>query len=244
MAPVGFEVVRVTDPMIGLRADVAILFTVSVNDKAKEYLAKIRTILKDADIDSHVVECDVTDTAVVLDEIGSIVLGAPHHDFFFNASTGAKTACIAGILAGMLWPVQPYHVPVDYEAAHVHLPRDQPVTGPPNFIPTFRVVPLDGDAVTALDFLAGRGGDVAKFDLIKELKVKGILSPRKGTGVTPQALQAQANRILHRLEDWGFVELQGHGAKFRIRTTDKGKAGARMFQHVLKKPTPPSLLLP
>lgn len=243
MAPIGFEVVRVADPIISMRADVALLFTVSETDKAQHYLAKIRGILKDADIESHVVACDVTEPAVVLDEIGAIVSGAPRHEYFFNASTGAKTACIAGILAGMLWPVQPYHVPVDYEKDPVHLPRDHPVKGPATFIPTFHVPPLERNAVKALDVMARHVDPIPKALLIKELKAVGVLAPRQGEKVTPQAFQAQANGILHRLEQWGFVEISGRGSQFRIQTTEKGRAGARMFRHVLVRRTPPSLLL-
>jgi hypothetical protein len=243
MAPIGYEVVRVTDPIISLRADAALLFTVSETDRAQEYLKKIRAILSDADIESQVIPCDVTDTAAVLDQIGAIVSSASRHEYFFNASTGAKTACIAGILAGMLWPVQPYHVPVDYTKDFVHLPRDQPVKGPPSFIPTFRVQPLEPNAIMALDLAAKQNAPVAKAFLIRELRRLGVLAPRKGEKVTPQAFQAQANGILHRLEQWGFVELRGRGSQFRIHVTDKGKAGARMFKHVLDKPTPPSILL-
>lgn len=243
MAPIGYEVVRVTDPIISLRADAALLFTVSETDRAREYLKKIRAILADADIESQVIACDVTDPATVLDQIGSIVAGAPRHEYFFNASTGAKTACIAGILAGMLWPVQPYHVPVDYDKPVVHLPRDHPVKGPPSFIPTFQVPPLEQNAVKALDLLARQAGPIAKSFLIKELRMQGVLAPRRGEKVTPQAFQAQANTVLHRLEEWGFVDLRGRGNQFRIHVTDKGHAGARMFKHMLSKPTPPSLLL-
>lgn len=242
-APIGFEVVRVADPIISMRADVALLLTVSETDRARAYLTRIRQILHDADVDTQVVACDVTDSAAVIDEIGSIVTAAPRHDYFFNASTGAKTAAIAGIVAGMLWPVQPYHVPVDYEREPVHLPRDHPVKGPPTFIPTFQVPLLERSAVVALNFLVNQRGPIPKSQFIKELRSVGVLTARKGSKVTPQAFQAQANSILRKLEQWGFVELRGHGSSFRIHPTEKGRAGARMFRHILSSRTPPTALL-
>src|SRR5690348_12222176 len=89
-APLGFEVVRVVEPMKTLKADVAILLTLSRTDRARFCLEKIEELLGQQKISTHVVECDIWDTSSVVNEVGAIVTASPSHDFLFNASTGPK----------------------------------------------------------------------------------------------------------------------------------------------------------
>ncbi len=241
-APVGFEVVRVTKPMKALRADVALLLTYSLTDRARFHLDKILKLLKAEGIQTHVIQCDIGSTSEVVNEVGSIVTAAPQHEYCFNVSTGAKTACIAGTIAGMFWRVKPYYMAVDYDGKPVHFEDDFPVTGLPQFIPTFEIPLLDKSAVAALDVIASKPTPVSKSVLLSRLKELNVVAPRQKEAVTPQALQGQTDSILRKLEAWGFVDLLGRGKSLRIQLTDKGIEGRKMFLHMLTPRKPLGIL--
>lgn len=243
-AAVGFEVVRLIDPLRTLHADRVVLFTERRNDKARKYLVEIERLLQEERIPYAVVECDIWSTAVVVDQIAGIITSSPQHQYFVNVSTGAKPACLAGTVAGMLWPVRPYYVPVDYEKPGPIFSEDHPVSGPAEFIPTFEVPLLGEGHFHALRFIVASGGAVPKYALLDHLKELRVVRPRerRRRRVSPQAYQAQVDAILQRLEDWGFVERVGRGRALRIRATEKGTHGDVMFNHVLA-PRPPLSLL-
>lgn len=239
--PVGFEVDRAVEPLKALRADAAILITFSRTDRVSASLKAIVERLEKSRIPSHVVECNVWDVAVVATEVGSIVAGARHHEYFFNVSTGPKTACIAGTIAGMFWPIKLYYAPVDYSAKTRLNKQDYPFRPPVSFIPTFETPPLDRTVVTTLEHIV-EAGPISKGALISRLKSLGAIGPRQRPSVTPQALHAQTDAILRRLDSWGFVEIEGRGKAMRVRATEMGRAGAKMFHHVLYPRPPPELL--
>ena len=236
-AAVGLQIRRVVEPARDLQADVVLLVTFSLTDRLRHELGKIKQLLEESTpkIRTHVVSCDIWNAGAVVDEVGAIVTSAPQHEYFYNVSSGAKTACIAGTIAGMFWNVKPYYVAVDYDGKTVHGEEDYPVHGPPQFIPTFEIPLLDRASVTALQYLCSRGGPVSKRDLIRHLSDQGLLGPRQSTIASPQALQAQANTVLGHLDSWGFISSEGRGKQLRISASERGVWGNRMFQHQLTK---------
>ncbi|MDG6912446.1 MAG: hypothetical protein JRN35_05125 [Nitrososphaerota archaeon] len=227
-----------------MKADVVILLTKSTTDSAREALEKDLQHLADAKIGHHLIECNIWDPAVVTSEVGTMVTAAPQHEYFFNTSTGPRTACIAGTVAAMLWPVRPYYVPVDADAKEVEGRDDFPVSGEAIFIPTFETPSLERSTVEALEYIATRGNPLSKKELMSHLRDVGVLKPRRGIeAVTPQAYHAQTDSILQRLVAWGFVELSGRGKTLQIRATSMGSAGSKMFHHVLNPRPPPEVLL-
>jgi hypothetical protein len=241
-APVGFEVLRVTEPMKTLHADVALLLTYSQTDRARFQVANIVNDLKDRRIQAQVIECNIWSTSEVVNEVGSIVTASPQHDYLFNVSTGTRTAGIAGVIAGMFWHVLPYYVTVDDQAKPVHSERDFPVSGPPQFVPTFEIPLLDEPTVAALEYIAGKQEPIPKRLLLAHLRDNGVVGPRQKQTVSPQALHGQVDSILHRLESWGFVDLVGRGKRMQVRITERGIEGRKMFFHVLNPRKPLSVL--
>jgi len=55
-------------------------------------------------------------------------------------------------------------------------------------------------------------------------------------------LHGQLDSILQKLMNWGFIEVSGRGKALRIAATEKGKAGTRMFHHVLNPRKPIAVL--
>src|SRR6266705_953263 len=241
-APIGFEVVRVVEPMKTLKADVAILLTLSRTDRARFCLEKIAELLGQLGISTHVVECDVWDASSVVNEVGAIVAATPSHEFLFNVSTGPKTACMGGLISGMFWSVRPYYIAVNYAAKTVHMEQDYPVSGRPQFVPTFEIPILDETSIRALSFITSALASLQKREVLDHLRERGSIGPRQKAKVTPQALHGQLDSILQKLMNWGFIEVSGRGKALRIAATEKGKAGTRMLHHVLNPRKPIAVL--
>ena len=244
LAPIGPEVLRVVEPMRALFADVALLMTVSSTDRSRFVTDKIVRSLERNGTRSQVVECDVRDTSQVVNEVGAIVSSSPQHEYFFNSSTGTRAASIGGVIAGMFWKVKPYYVEINEQAKTVNGEGDYPTRGSPQFIPTFEIPPLDKTAIIALELLAGKDEPVPKSLVIGDLKAKGVIGPRQKEEVSEQALYGQLDSILHKLETWGFIDLVGRGKQTRIRVTEKGIEGRKMFFHILNPRKPLSILEP
>jgi hypothetical protein len=96
--------------------------------------------------------------------------------------------------------------------------------------------------VETLTFLIEQTRPVSKRDLMIHMRGAETIHPRIKPLVSPQALHAQADIVLRRLSSWGFVEISGRGRGMRIRATEMGRGGARMFRHVLRPREAPVLL--
>jgi hypothetical protein len=240
-APLGFEVDRIVAPAVALRADAMILLAESARGRARPTLERVTRRLDRRNIPHPIQACDLWDPPSVVNAVGSVASVAPHHQYFFNVSTGAKTACIGGTIASMFWRVRPYYQPVVY----IDGPpsgREPPIDGPPRFIPTFEMPVLDRGTVDTLTFLVNHTRPVSKRELMSHMLGAETIRPKGKSCVSPQALHAQADTILHRLASWGFVEAQGRRRGLRITATETGRGGARMFRHVLEpRPLPTAL---
>ena len=240
-APVGFEVDRVAVPAVALHADVVILLTQSARDIARSTLRRVTRRLEAHGVRHAVQTCDLWDPASVVNEVGAVTSSAPQHEYFFNVSTGAKTACIGGTMASMFWRVRPYYQPVVYVDGPPPA-RESPLDGPPRLIPTLETPALDRRTADTLTFLVDRASPISKRELMSHMRAVETIYPREKPQVSPQALHAQADTILHRLVSWGFAEIHGRRRGMRISATETGRGGARMFRHVLEPRSPPTVL--
>lgn len=232
-APVGYEADRVVRPIERLEADRAILICAARTGTAATYHDEVVRRLDDLEIGHHTIDCHFWDMGLVVDNVGGIMAAHPEHDFFYNASTGAKTCAMAGITAATFWDLRPYYQPVNYERRTKFELPDQEAILDPFWLPTFHVDPPDPDALHALRFLYSQPTDLPKKDLMEFLKEKGILGPKQKMTVKPQALHAQADAIIERLKVKDFLRPQGKGPTLRLKLTEKGRACSTMFHHVL-----------
>ena len=241
-APLGFQVQRIVEPMKMVRADVGIILTYSQTDRAQHLLPKVISDLEESNIRTETLRCNIWDTSEVVNEIGAVVTSARQHEYFFNLSTGTRNASIAGVMAGMFWQVTPYFMPINDQGKPIDSEQDFPVSGSPNFVPTFEVPILEKQALMALEFLVSRSGPFWKREVLSFLKEKGVIAPRLKQSVSDQALQGQLDSILNKLTSWGFIELSGRGKKLKIGITPKGIEGRKMFFHVLNPRAPLTIL--
>jgi len=244
LAAVGFEVERLFQPMVSMHADIALLLMRSTTDRqrAMETFHEVSRLLDAKGVRVEPVYCDLWDTNDVVNTLGGIFSAAPAHSYFFNASTGPKPACIAGVVAASYWPVQTYYVAADYDAPIVHGAQDYPVKGQPSFFTALSVEGPDSGSMAVMTHLVKRGEPVRKKDLIAAMETQGLIGLRSQRAATPQALHGQVDTILWRLEKWGFVQLSGHGKGLRISLTEHGKGGYLMFHHRIYPRTLPKAL--
>lgn len=93
-----------------------------------------------------------------------------------------------------------------------------------------------------MTFLVNRSRPASKRELMSHMKEAETILPKAKGRVSPQALHAQADAILHRLSSWGFVQILGRRKRMQITATETGRGGARMFRHVLEPRPVPTVL--
>lgn len=239
---VGSHHERMVTPLTKLRADVALFVTKRRNDSYKPHLDKAMAEARKVGINADVLECDIWDAPTVVDLVGGVVTASPRHHYFFNVSTGAKPACLAGSIASMFFPVHPYYQPLEYEERLGRAEYEMRLKEGVQFLPTFKAPSMRAEDVQALQFISRASAPVRKMNLIAHLKEVGAIAPKARTRVSSQAYHAQTDVILTRLSNWGFVRLVDRGKRLRISVTDLGMGGGRMFGHVLRPKIPLEIL--
>ena len=231
----GFEVRRIADPAIDMRADRVYLLTDPPKAKLKPYHERVLKRLKSAGVEAVVRHCEVWDPNAVVGEMGRIAEAERGNHLYVNLGTGPKTCAIGGSLAAMLWGLDAYYPRVDYAAGDVELPNDKPVKAS-TFVPAFHLDPPGGDVLAVLELLSEKGPGKAarKKEVVERLRTKGFLK----ADASAQSEQNVADRVLKRALEWGFLDSEGEGRRRRIRINERGLAGRRMFGHLSSLPPP------
>jgi len=242
IAPVGFEVERITEPLVAERADRVYLVTRAERDAAAPFVDEVMRRLRRAawPIDVRVVRTDLWNVFQALGTLREIFAAERRTDrnareglpIRVNVSTGTKITAIAGTLACMLWKGEPYYVQVSRAWYSGHTPSVSAVRDVVERVDPVNVYELRAPApelVEVLEALAHRGGSLRKRDLIREL---GLDRPGPDGNPAPSA-QAQHGRLRRRLEPlehrWGFIRAEGPGARARIRLTEQGELALGLF---------------
>ncbi|MEA3200895.1 MAG: hypothetical protein QOE90_2323 [Thermoplasmata archaeon] len=226
----GFEVRRIVDAALQMRADRVYLVTDPPRREIRPYLDAVVHELKQGGVEVRERHCAVWDPNVVVGEMGRIADEEKGNHLYVNLGTGPKTCAIAGTLAAMLWGYQAYYTRVDYgvDPATLALKDDWPLKEVTS-IPTFHLEPPGGDVLALLELLAEKKGRAArKKEVVERLKERRHLEANKSA----QAEQNVADRVLKRAQEWGFVDSEGEGRKRRLRLNARGDAGRKMFSHL------------
>ena len=231
----GFEVQRIVQPALDMRADRVYLLTDPPKAKLKPYHDRVVKRLRAANVETLVRHCEVWDPNAVVGELGRIAEAERGNHVYVNLGTGPKTCAIAGSLAAMLWQLDAYYPKVDYDAgpSDPAVPEDRPVTAT-TFIPTFHLDPPGGDVLALLELLGEKQGRPArKKEVVERLRERGFLR----SGASAQAEQNVADRVLKRALEWGFLDSEGEGRRRRLRLNARGEAGRKMFAHLPARPS-------
>ena len=248
VAPVGFEVERVTEPILAERADRVYLLTRSGDDAAGPFLDEVLRRLRTAPfpIDVRVERTEIWNVFGALGLLRRIFeqeRRGDRHDpgvvpIRVNVSTGTKITAIAGTLACMLWRGEAYYVQVSRAWYSGLTPRIRPVNDVVRAVDPVSVYELRApgpELVEVLEALARRGGTLRKRELIRELGLDRLAT----VGGRPASPQAQHSRLRTRLlpleTRWGFVATDPGGGRGRVRLTEQGRLALLMFG---RAPTP------
>lgn len=225
----GYEVHRIVQPALDMRADKVHLLTDKPDEALKPYHQAVLKRLKAASVEVVVRICEVWDPNAVVGEVGRIAEAEKGNHVYVNLGTGPKTCAIGGSLAAMLWGLDAYYPMVDYAARE----RDKPVKATTT-VPTFKLEPPGGDVLAVLELLGAKAGRPArKKEVVERLRERGFLR----RDASPQADQNVADRVLKRAMEWGFLDSEGEGRRRRLRLNERGEAGRKMFGHLPARAT-------
>jgi len=229
VAGLGYEVQRIVQPALDLRADRVHLLTDPPKAALRPYHDRVVKRFKQAGVECRVRHCAVWDPNAVVGEMGRIAEAERGNHVYVNLGTGPKTCAIGGSLAAMLWGFDAYYPKVDHDAKDIDLPDDKPVTGVTS-IPTFQLEAPGGDVLAVLELLSEKplARPARKKEIVERLRERGFLK----RGASAQAEQNLADRVLKRAMEWGFLDSEGEGRRRRIRLNERGAAGRKMFSHL------------
>lgn len=247
IAPVGFEIDRVVEPLKRMEADKVYLFA-EKTDKAEKLTHFISEIEKELDKQGNKKiehekcgwELHEIELYATLREYRKIIEKEAGNDIFINVSTGSKIHAIAGMIASMIFKdgtkkIMPYYViPEEY----VDRPADneQYTRGCREIktLPNYRIEKPPDDIMDVLAKIAEiekRGITVTKKILIEELEKSGIVlttvseNDSKNKAGKYNALQ---RKYLKPLKDWEYIKLDERSKRPRIEITEEGR-NALMF---------------
>ena len=244
IAPVGFEVERVTEPILRERADRVYLLTRTGEDAAEPFVREVLRRLAAADfpIDVRVERTEIWDVFGALAALRGIFEAEARIDrraagvvpIRVNVSTGTKITAIAGTLACMLWRGEAYYVQVAsawYSGLQPKIRRVNDVVRRVDPVSVYELRAPGPDLVELLEALDRRGGTLRKRELIRELGLdRPHADDRKGTAPSPQAQHSRLRTRLLPLENrWGFVASDPGTSRGRVRLTDQGRLALLLF---------------
>jgi hypothetical protein len=231
IAPIGFEVRRIADPLIRMRADVVYLVSLDQNDKAGKFMKEIRRILKEESpqIDIREESTNLWDLFTCLAKYKEIFNKERKNEIFVNVSTGSKVAAISGTLACMLWGGVPYYAKLDYGNELPENIKPEKV-GDIQDVPTFTIKTPRPEILKALRIIDSKGGKVSKKVMIQELVALGVIRPVKEPELTEAAKHSQLRVLIDPMKnEFEYVEVESRGRTSIVHITKEGKNALRVF---------------
>jgi hypothetical protein len=227
IAPVGFEVQRVTEPLVRLRADRAYLVSFTLQDAAKAQWAEVHKTLQREykSIEVRDIFTNIWDLNAVLQTYGGLIRGESAHGnlIFANVSTGTKITAIAGLLSSMFWGTTAYYAQTSYGEG---TPSIQDI----RFLPALRFDVLPKRERQTLVAIKRQSRPVSKEELIRILR-EGELIPGVSK-ISPAATYRRLDTILGPLLGRGFVEITGQRRAARVQLTEQGRAALLLLEQL------------
>jgi hypothetical protein len=230
ITPVGFEIDRVIEPLIKLKADKVWLIIENdiENSDANFYYREIKNRLIKLKIDFNEEKCEFRSLFDLLNVYRIIIEREQNHDLFINVSTGNKIEAIAGMMAAMLFnnekiSIIPYYaVPDNYEIKPKE--GEQLTSGFRGVIqlPNYKIERPKEHLIAALKIMKDNGV-MSKKRLI-ELFLENRLINIEREDHSESAKHSQLNKkYLEPLIERKFIEIEGKGRSARIKISHDGE---------------------
>lgn len=234
LCPVGFEVKRVVDPLVWMRADKVYLITYKQGDEAQSYLEKIESDLKDyPNIELVKKFANIWDLFECLELMRDIISKESGNKIFVNVSTGTKVTAIAGMLSCMLWGSSPYYAKVSYPSNNITVPTvTEIVENPPDLLPVYGINKPKPEYLLILKLLMDNSSKLRKSQLIERLEDEGIIKKRSKVDgeFSMSAKHSQLRALLEpMIRDWNYIKIESEGRRSTVILTDQGINALRIF---------------
>ena len=238
---VGFQVRRITEPLIREKADKVYLITRSYEDKATAYLDKIMKILrKEKYLQIEKRAMDIWDLFECLQTYKKIIKEVEEQEgknvhIYINVSTGSKVSSIAGTLACMIWKGTPYYAHIDYNDKKDpadDLPDEDVTTI--DEIPVYSINKPKPESLVVLKILdnikeARKPKMMKKGRLIVELEEAGIIDKNLSIGAKHSKLKGLLNSISIAGSDNPLLEVEYKGKQSNVILTTQGESTLKIF---------------
>lgn len=231
IAPVGYEVRRITDPLIRMKADVVYLVSLDKQDKAVKFRNAITKILEKEAPQIEVREeyTNFWDLFECLSKYKEIFKKERKHERFVNVSTGSKVAAISGTLACMLWEGTPYYAKLDYAEGAPEQIKDEKVSDIQD-VPTFSIQTPKPEILKVLQVIEANRGSASKKLIIKNLTEIGVIRPVKEKILSAAAQHSQLRLLIDPMKnEFEYVTVESRGRKSVVHITKEGENALRVF---------------
>lgn len=231
ICPVGYDLERVVEPIIRMKADKAYLVTYDQSDNATSFIKQIKTSLKEYKHikieDSYI---DIWDVYQCMGQFHNIIEREKGNHIFINLSTGTKIASIAGMLSCMLWKAEPYYVKIEYPI--IDKPIGPQIVSEIQSLPTYSINKPSQKYLNVLKIIKKNSGRMRKSKIISELADLGIIKQQEDHEghFSEPAKHSQLRTILDPMEnEWNYVSITNRGKKSEVSITEQGENALKIF---------------
>jgi Family of unknown function (DUF6293) len=250
IAPVGFEVDRITLPAIRKKADRVWLITDKPShqeDKGSPYAESITKKLKESNIDSQQASADRTDLFDTLRALRTIIFREKGNYILVNVSVGSKIQAIASMMACMMFKdmatIEPYYVvPEKYNTTLLEEKRNQETEGMKDIItlPEYKIEIPNEKLIECMHMISQHKGNKITKRQLRDLALnKNLIQVGKKDTQDKEECSDQAaymalnKNLIEPLMDWKFISVEKIGSRHVVSLTDEG-INALRFLHESK----------
>lgn len=227
VCPIGYEIDRIVESAIQLRAD-RVWLIIEKNqsqEKASKFISKVESLLKQNKIEVKIKGVSRNDLFDNLKGIKEIFEEEQENELHVNVSAGSKIQAIAGMMACMIF--KEYHpTPYYVEPKKYEKPSSSPQSSGVkeiNALPDFTIQKPEHELIQTLKIIQNSDKKLNKKTLTK-LVIDNKLIDSKNKKVTQSDYAKLDHHIIKPLkETWKFITVTQIGINHWIELTDSGK---------------------
>lgn len=242
IAPVGFEIDRVVEPLIRMEADKVYLFAEKTEnaEKLQHFIDEIIKRLEKESIkyEQRGWELPKIELYTTLREYRRIIDEEKDNNIFINVSTGSKIHAIAGMISSMIFKqdeleIMPYYV-IPEKYAESPSANEQYTTGCKEIktLPNYHIEKPPNEIMEVLAIIAKiKEKVITKKILIEALEEDHIpltATADKNSKNDAGKYNALRRKYLEPLEKWKYIKIDDKSKRPRIEITEEGR-NALMF---------------
>ena len=230
IAPLGFEIDRITIPAIKWKADKMYLLRHNnySEDMSGPYREKIIKKLEKKSIEVKVVDVNRNKMLEITKVVKDIIVAERENDIYPNVGTGSKIHAVGCMMACMIFDdrtnIHPYYVePVSY---HSYKGNEQQTVGVKEIhtLPTYQIRTPPEKLLTALEIIR-KARRITKKKLAEIAEANSLIIIGAKQQNMDQARYASLDKnIIQPLElDWNFIKVEKIGRNRYITMTEDGE---------------------